>query len=115
MGEKVAEAVVIFFSASEMLQEIKALFELGVSPSAEFHKLTGHAFEGKRFVLTGTLEHLKRAEAAKLIKERGGKVSASVSKKTDFLIAGEDPGSKLEKAKECAVTILDEISFQKLL
>ena len=78
-------------------------------------KIEGHAFTGKTFVLTGSLESLTRSEAGALIKERGGKVTSSVSKKTDFVLVGEDPGSKYDKAKDLGITILDEASFQKML
>ena len=74
-----------------------------------------HAFAGKTFVLTGSLEEFTRTEAANLIKERGGKVSSSVSKKTDFVLVGEDPGSKYDKAQKLGVAILDEKSFKAML
>jgi NAD-dependent DNA ligase (contains BRCT domain type II) len=66
-------------------------------------------------VLTGTLEHYSRDEAAKLIKERGGKVSGSVSKNTDFVLAGENPGSKLDKAHALKVKVLTEKEFKEWL
>ena len=69
---------------------------------------------GKTFVLTGTLPTLKREEAAAKIEALGGKVSSSVSKKTDYLLAGEDAGSKLDKAKSLGVPILDEPTFLKM-
>jgi DNA ligase (NAD+) len=72
-------------------------------------------FEGKTFVLTGKLEKYTRDEAAALIEERGGRVSSSVSKKTDFVVAGEDAGSKLTKAVSLGVTILDEAGFAEML
>ena len=65
--------------------------------------------------MTGTLPTLKRSEAAQMIEERGGKVSGSVSKKTDYLVAGEEAGSKLEKARELNVSILNEVEFIELL
>jgi DNA ligase (NAD+) len=72
-------------------------------------------FTGKTFVLTGTLETMTREEATALIAERGGRVSSSVSKKTGFVIAGRDPGSKLEKARQFSVHILDEQQFRAML
>ncbi len=72
-------------------------------------------FEDKTFVLTGTLPHLSRDEAKQLIKERGGKVSSAVSKKTDYLLMGSDAGSKEDDAKALDVTIIDEDEFRKLL
>jgi DNA ligase (NAD+) len=70
---------------------------------------------GKTFVITGTLEAWSREEAKELIEARGGKVTSSVSKKTDYLVAGESPGSKLDKATELGVEILDEAGLEKLL
>ena len=72
-------------------------------------------FVGKTFVLTGKLENYTRDEAAKLIEDRGGRVSSSVSKKTDYVLAGESAGSKLDKAKELGVKIIDEAEFEKLI
>ena len=72
-------------------------------------------FAGKTFVLTGTLDTMTREEASALIAERGGRVSSSVSKKTGFIVAGRDPGSKLEKAQELGVSILDEQQFRAML
>ncbi len=72
-------------------------------------------FVGKTFVLTGTLENYTRDEAAKLIEDRGGRVSSSVSKKTDYVVAGSDAGSKLAKAESLEVEVLDEAAFRSLL
>ncbi|NRA89980.1 MAG: NAD-dependent DNA ligase LigA, partial [Simkaniaceae bacterium] len=115
VGEKVADSIAQFFEKDSNIDEINALFELGVQPTARMKKIAGHPFEGKTFVLTGSLENLKRSEASQLIKERGGKVSGSVSKKTDFVLVGEDPGSKYDKAKDLGIAILDEAAFQKKL
>jgi DNA ligase (NAD+) len=76
---------------------------------------TDERFEGKTFVLTGKLEKYTRDEAAALIEERGGRVSSSVSKKTDYVVAGEDAGSKLTKAQDLDVTILDEAQFKTMV
>ena len=89
VGEKVAAAVIEYFADKENREEIKRLLENGVKPSVKkVMKVSGHAFEGKTFVLTGTLEKFSRSEAADLIKQRGGKVTDSVSKKTDYLVVG---------------------------
>lgn len=116
IGEKVAASVREFLSQSAHLKEIRRLLELGVSPKQpRSHAKPGHPFFGKTFVLTGTLKNLSRSDAEALIKDRGGVVSSSVSKKTDFLLLGEEPGSKYDKAKELGVRILEEEEFQKLL
>ena len=108
--------MVEYFSVPAHRKEIQALFKSGVAPQkpkALVH--TGHPFFGKVFVLTGTLKEFTRSEAAQQIKDRGGKVSDSVSRKTDFLVVGEDAGSKLDKAKELKVFILSEAEFKKQL
>jgi DNA ligase (NAD+) len=114
VGEKVAEAVTAYFQNPENLKEIHRLFHLGVQPE-KVKVQKGHAFFGKTFVLTGSLDRYSRSEAASLIKERGGKVSGSVSKKTDFVLVGVEPGSKYDKAKELGVKILSEEEFTSLL
>ena len=83
--------------------------------SGESALLTGPAGTGKTFVLTGTLAHYTRDEAKKLIEDAGGKVAGSVSKKTDYVVAGSDAGSKLDKAKELGVAVLDEAQMRELL
>jgi DNA ligase (NAD+) len=72
-------------------------------------------FSGKTFVLTGTLPGMTRSEAEKMIEDRGGKVSGSVSKKTDFVLAGEEAGSKLDKARSLGVQVIDEQQFRRML
>jgi DNA ligase (NAD+) len=114
IGEKVAHSVEGYFQNPENLKEIHRLFHLGVKPE-EIKIEKGHPFFGKTFVLTGTLEAYSRSEASDLIKERGGKVSNSVGKKTDYLLAGSEPGSKYQKAEELGVKILTEEEFKNLI
>jgi DNA ligase (NAD+) len=116
VGEKVADAIVEFLKDSHNQEEIALLLEHGVNPKEEIKKhIEGHSFAGKTFVLTGSLEKYSRDEAAKLIRERGGKVSGSVSKKTDFVVAGDDPGSKYDKAQKLGVPVLSEADFERML
>ncbi|QVL57265.1 MAG: NAD-dependent DNA ligase LigA [Simkaniaceae bacterium] len=115
VGDKVASSIIDFLSDPTHQKEIEDLLHLGVTPTTQLKKIEGHPFTGKSFVLTGSLEELTRSEAGVLIKERGGKVSGSVSKKTDFVLVGEDPGSKYDKAKDLGIKILDEAAFQKML
>ncbi len=116
VGDIVAKAVVEFFHDPLAKKAIHDLLKVGVEPEVRRRKvLHNHAFNNKTFVLTGTLAKYSRDEASELIKERGGKVSGSVSAKTDYVLAGEDPGSKLDKAKVLKVAILSEDRFEKLL
>ncbi|MBS0626930.1 MAG: DNA ligase [Verrucomicrobia bacterium] len=90
--------------------------ELGVTPAPLLTTFdSSHPFYGKTFVLTGTLEHFTRTQASDLIKQKGGKVSSSVGVKTDYLLAGDEAGSKLDKAKKLSVAILTEEQFEKML
>jgi DNA ligase (NAD+) len=75
----------------------------------------GTALAGKTFVITGTLEKYSRDEAKRMIEDAGGKVSGSVSKKTDYVVAGDDPGSKLDKARELGVKVVGEKELEELL
>lgn len=116
IGPKVAESIVSFFASPENQEEIALLLALGVKPHAQkVKKIEGHPFQGKTFVLTGALQNYTRDTAASLIKERGGKVAGSVSKSTDYVLAGEEAGSKLEKAEKLGIRILSEETFISLL
>ena len=95
------------------LKEVGVALETIVS-DLESAKALPQTLAGKSFVLTGTLETMERDTAEKNIKRRGGKVSSSVSKKTDYVIVGASPGSKLSKAQELGITIIDETQFRKL-
>lgn len=115
IGETVVKSLTAFFSDPAHRAEIDRLLALGVQPFQKAPTRTDHLFSGKNFVLTGSLQHYTRHEAAALITDRGGKVSDSVSKKTDFLLAGQEAGSKLAKAESLKIRILSEEEFQKLL
>ncbi|MDQ2085945.1 NAD-dependent DNA ligase LigA [Herbivorax sp. ANBcel31] len=114
-GEKMAESLSIFLKQQQTDDTIDKLKKAGVNlKSKGKRKLNDARFEGVTFVLTGTLENLKRNEAGEIIKSFGGKVSGSVSKKTDYVLAGEEAGSKLEKAKKLGVKIIDENDFLQM-
>ena len=117
VGPVVAQSIVGFFAEPHNREVIEQLLAAGVSFAETAAKAvdTANPAYGKTFVLTGTLPALKRDEAAQKIRDYGGKVSGSVSKKTDFVVAGEDAGSKLDKARELGVAILDEAGLLKLL
>jgi len=115
VGPKVAAAIAEFFSEMANRQLIKKLEKTGVRPTAEKRTVKSDKFAGKSFVFTGTLANRSREEAGELVKQHGGKISGSVSKKTDYVVVGTDPGSKYDKAKELGVTILDEKEFEKLV
>jgi len=115
VGPKVAASIVEFFSEPANRQLIKKLRKAGVHPTAEKRVVKSQKLAGKSFVFTGSLANRSREEAGELVIQHGGKVSSSVSKKTDYVVVGTDPGSKYEKAKELGVTILTEGGFEKLL
>lgn len=116
IGQKTAQTLVAFLQEAVNREEIALLLKHGVQPEKiQKKKIAGHPFQGKTFVLTGALTHYSRDEAAELIKERGGKVTGSVSKSTDYVLVGEEPGSKYDKAKELNIAILSEESFQKMI
>lgn len=112
VGEIVAKSIVDYFSKAKNRKELQRLLELGVQPKG----MTRHssALAGKTLVITGTLADISRQQATEWIEARGGKVSGSVSKKTDYLLAGEDAGSKLDKARELGVSIVSFPELQKL-
>jgi DNA ligase (NAD+) len=115
VGPKVAASIVEFFSEPANRQLIKKLNKVGVHPTAEKREVKSQKLAGKSFVFTGGLANRSREEAGELVQQHGGKVSGSVSKKTDYVVVGTDPGSKYDKAKELGVTILTESEFEKLL
>jgi DNA ligase (NAD+) len=111
IGKESAESILSFFAEEDNKKLIQALKEKGVSPSI---KRTG-PLEGEQFVFTGSLENITRGEAKEMVERSGGIVSGSISKNTDFVVVGEKPGSKFEKAKKLGLKILDEDEFKKLV
>jgi DNA ligase (NAD+) len=115
VGEKVAKSVFEFFHDDKNVAVIKELLAAGVKPELPKKvKVTGR-LAGKTFVVTGSLENFTRQQAEQAIRQAGGKTSSSVSKKTNFVLAGKEPGSKLEKANELGVKVIDEKQFLKLI
>ena len=106
------ESYFLLESTKQLVSEFKAL---GLKMKPTLKKTEGGVFEGKTFVLTGTLPTMKRSEASKIIEANGGKTSSSVSKKTSYVLAGEDAGSKLTKAQSLGVTIITEEEFKAML
>ena len=118
IGPVVAQSVLDFFASLSGKKILRRLKELGIEPKNEkvsAKKSAELPLAGKTFVLTGTLPSMTREEAAEKIEALGGHVTGSVSKKTDYVLAGADPGSKFEKATELGVKIIDEAEFRKML
>jgi len=115
VGPKVANSIAQFFSEPTNRQLIKKLEKAGVRPTAEKREVKSDKLRGKSFVFTGGLENRSREDAGELVKQHGGKLAGSVSKKTDYVVVGSDPGSKYDKAKELGVAILSEAEFEKLI
>lgn len=114
-GGIMAESVVRYFALDSTKNLIDELKGLGLKMTPSERKNDDGAFKGKTFVLTGTLPTMSRKEASKLIEDNGGKTSSSVSKKTDYVLAGESAGSKLTKAQSLGVTILSEEEFLNMI
>jgi DNA ligase (NAD+) len=117
IGEKMAESIFNYFSEQQTVATLQALRTAGLNFKNESSKKEkiNTVIDGKTFVLTGTLPTLGRKEAAELILNGGGKVSASVSKKTDYLLAGDKAGSKLKKAEQLNIKVLTEAEFMKMI
>ncbi len=110
VGRITADCIVNFFSHPQSASLCRKLTELGLNTTATFRK-SDDRFAGLTFVLTGTLPSMSRSDASAMIKARGGKVSGSVSARTSIVLAGEDAGSKLTKARELGVRVIDEAEF----
>lgn len=115
IGDVNAQSLIEWARDPDNLELLGKLDRAGVVALQPEGSSSPQIFRGKTFVLTGTLPALSREEARQMIKDRGGKVSGSVSKKTDYVLAGEDPGGKLDDAKKFGVPIIDEAAFRKML
>lgn len=115
VGEITADTIYEFFRQEQTIDLINKLKQANVNMKAEIQENEDGKFAGKTFVLTGSLEHYSREEASEIIEKMGGKTSSSVSKKTDYVLAGEDAGSKLKKAQELGITIISEEEFIAML
>jgi DNA ligase (NAD+) len=114
IGEIIAKSIKDFFTQENNLEILKNLNRLGVLPTYKM-VVQSTVLNSKTFVLTGTLSTMGRSEASEKIKQLGGKTSSSVTKKTDYVVAGEAPGSKLTKAQELGITILSEKEFLEMI
>ena len=117
IGEKSAKSLFDWFNKEANLEMLKKMETLGVTVFSEIQPAgeKNSNFKDKTFVLTGALSGFTRDEIKDIIRKEGGKISSTVSAKTDFVIVGEDPGSKYEKAKKLEITILNEKSFRKMI
>lgn len=115
IGEVIADSVYKFFKEEKNIKTINELKLLGVNMEYKGNESIDDNFNNKTFVLTGTLSKLTRDEASIEIENRGGKVTSSVTKKTDYVIVGENPGSKYQKAKDLNINILNEEEFLNML
>ena len=114
VGPVVAESIANYFQQEKNLGTIQSILDSGVQIVFEA-KRTPAKFDGKTFVLTGTLDGMTRRQTKDMITAAGGKVSGSVSRNTDFVVAGDSPGSKLTKAKELGVAVIDEAGLLEML
>src|SRR5262249_41859760 len=117
VGEVIAYSIVQWYGDARNRKLIERLDKAGVNLISELYQPSAHVgpLAGKIFVLTGSLPNLKREEAAARIEAAGGKVSGSVSSKTDYVVAGEDAGSKLQKAKKLGVKVIGEPDLLRLI
>jgi len=114
IGSQVSDSVVRFFTDENNHELLKELAELGINPQSS-QQASSKRLQGKIFVFTGALEHFSRQEGQALVEAQGGRASGSVSKKTDYVIAGPGAGSKLAKAEQLGITILSETDFLELI
>ena len=114
-GSVMAQSLENYFSLESTKQLIADLKDLGLKMKPSEQKTSGGVFEGKTFVLTGTLPTMTRSEASKIIEQNGGKTSSSVSKKTSYVLAGEEAGSKLTKAQKLGIGVISEEQFLSMI
>ena len=115
VGDIIAECVYEFFREEKVLNTINELLNLGVNPKYEEQEVTESLFKGKTVVVTGSLEDYTRISIKEKFESLGAKVSGSVSKKTDYVLAGEEAGSKLKKAEELGIKIISEKEFKMMI
>ena len=115
IGAAMAESITEYFALPKTRDMLSEFEQLGVNLTEPVEEKKNDIFAGKTFVLTGTLPTLKRSQASKIIEENGGKVSSSVSKKTDYVLAGEDAGSKLTKAQSLGVAVISEAELMDMI
>ncbi len=115
VGDITAQSIYEFFRQEQTIDLIKKLKNVNVNMKLNEEENTDNRFEGKTFVLTGSLEEFTRDEASKIIEDYGGKTSSSVSKKTDYVLAGEEAGSKLTKAESLGIKIISEQEFKEMI
>ncbi len=113
IGPAMAKSIYEYFHNEENIEKIDQMLQLGVKPSTK--KKKSSKLENKTFVITGTLPNLKRDQAKNIIKQHRGKVASSISKKTSYLLAGENPGSKLDKAKDLGITVINENQLLEMI
>ena len=115
IGKEIAKSIVSYFENDSNRNIIERLLAAGIEFEATSRTPAASVISEKAFVLTGTLDSMKRSEAKELILKKGGRLASSVSSKTDYLVVGESAGSKLEKAKDLGIAILEKEDFLRLL
>ncbi|MBC7334014.1 MAG: NAD-dependent DNA ligase LigA, partial [Actinobacteria bacterium] len=116
IGPRIAQSVVTFFQQKQNLEVIEKLRKAGVNFRSEVRKVEEkEEFKGKVFVLTGKLSSFTRDEATEIIERLGGRVTSSVSRSTDYVLVGEDPGSKLDAARRYGIRTINEEEFKKMI
>ena len=115
IGPKIAESVYTFFRHDKNRRLVESLRDAGLQFEYKGNETVSERLEGKKFVLTGSLPNLTRKEASELIEKHGGTTTSSVSKNTDFVLAGESAGSKLDKARNLDIKIIDEEEFLEMI